>query len=106
MEWYNNYSATCKQINYVGLQADAILTATSKEKWRPKTIRKIMKNEKYIGDALLQKTYTVDFLSKKRVINDGIVAEYYVENSYEPIISREIFRQVQDELARRSSLPH
>lgn len=49
---------------------------------------------------LLQKTYTVDFLSKKRVINDGIVPQYYVENSYEPIISREIFRQVQDELAR------
>jgi hypothetical protein len=44
-----------------------------------------LRNEKYIGDALLQKTYTVDFLSKKRVPNNGIVPQYYVENSHEQI---------------------
>ena len=88
-----------------GLQAEGILTAAKKEIWRPETVRKILKNEKYIGDALLQKTYTVDFLTKKRVVNDGLVPQYYVENSHEAIISREIFRQVQEELARRSSLP-
>lgn len=88
-----------------GLQADGILTAAKKEIWRPETVRKILKNEKYIGDALLQKTYTVDFLSKKRVVNDGLVPQYYVENSHEAIVSREIFRQVQEELGRRSSLP-
>lgn len=60
--------------------------------------------EKYIGDALLQKTYTVDFLSKKRVVNNGIVPQYYVENSHEPIIPREIFMQVQEELVRRVNL--
>lgn len=46
------------------LEADGILTAAGKTKWRPETLKKILQNEKYIGDALLQKTYTVDFLSK------------------------------------------
>lgn len=50
-----------------GLEADGILTGAGKQKWRPETLHKILKNEKYIGDALLQKTYTVDFLEKKRV---------------------------------------
>ncbi len=54
-----------------GLEADGILTAANKPKWRPETLKKILQNEKYIGDALLQKTYTVDFLSKKRVVNNG-----------------------------------
>ena len=48
-------------------------------------------NEKYIRDALLQKTYTVDFLKKKRVQNNGIVPQYYVENSYPPIIPRDLY---------------
>ena len=85
-----------------GLEADGILTAAGKPKWRPETIRKILKNEKYMGDALLQKTYTVDCLTKKRVINNGIVPQYYVENSHEAIIPREIYMQVQEELARRA----
>lgn len=67
-----------------GLEADGILTAEGKAKWRPETLRKILQNEKYIGDALLQKTYTVDFLNKKCVQNNGIVPKYYVENSYSP----------------------
>lgn len=87
-----------------GLEADGILTAANKPKWRPETLRKILQNEKYIGDALLQKTYTVDFLSKKRVVNNGIVPQYYVENSHEPIIPREIFTQVQEEMIRRANL--
>lgn len=86
------------------LEADGILTAANKAKWRPETLKKILQNEKYIGDALLQKTYTVDFLSKKRVVNNGIVPQYYVENSHEPIIPREIFMQVQEELVRRANL--
>ncbi len=85
-----------------GLEANGILTAAGKPKWRPETIRKILKNEKYMGDALLQKTYTVDCLTKKRVINNGIVPQYYVENSHEAIIPREIYMQVQEELARRA----
>ena len=72
-----------------GLETDGILTGAGKTKWRPETLKKILQNEKYIGDALLQKTYTVDFLNKKRVQNKGIVPQYYVENSHEPIIPRE-----------------
>ena len=86
------------------LKADSILTAANKPHWRPETVKKILQNEKYIGDALLQKTYTVDFLSKKRVKNNGIVPQYYVENSHEPIIPRELFMQVQEEMVRRANL--
>ncbi len=85
-----------------GLEADGILTGAGNPRWHTSTINKILRNEKYIGDALLQKTYTVDFLSKKRVVNNGIVPQYYVENSHEAIIPREIFMQVQEELVRRS----
>lgn len=85
-----------------GLEADGILTVTGKKKWYTSTIRGMLSNEKYMGDALLQKTYTVDFLTKKRVDNNGIVPQYYIENNHEAIIPREIFMQVQEELARRS----
>lgn len=84
-----------------GLEADAILNGAGKERWHTSNINQILRNEKYIGDALLQKTYTVDFLTKKRVKNNGIVPQYYVENSHEAIIPREIFMQVQEELIRR-----
>ena len=57
--------------------------------------------EKYIGDALLRKTYTTDFLTKKRVKYHGIVPQYYFENSHEATIPREIFTQVQEEVIRR-----
>ncbi len=87
-----------------GLEADGILTAAGKAKWRPTTLQKILRNEKYIGDALLQKTYTVDFLNKKRVQNNGIVPQYYVENSHEPIIPRDLYMQVQEEMVRRANL--
>lgn len=86
------------------LKADSILTAANKPHWRPETVKKILQNEKYIGDALLQKTYTVDFLTKKRVKNNGIVPQYYVENSHEAIIPRELFMQVQEEMVRRANL--
>ena len=87
-----------------GLETDGILTGAGKTKWRPETLKKILRNEKYIGDALLQKTYTVDFLSKKRVQNKGIVPQYYVENSHEPIIPRDLYMQVQEEMIRRANL--
>src|SRR5574344_600607 len=86
------------------LKADSILTAANKPHWRPETVKKILQNEKYIGDALLQKTYKVDFLSKKRVKNKGIVPQDYVENIHEPIIPRELFMQVQEERVPRANL--
>ena len=66
--------------------------------------RLLKANEKYIGDALLQKTYTVDFLKKKRVQNNGIVPQYYVENSHPPIIPRDLYMRVQEEMVRRANL--
>lgn len=87
-----------------GLMMDGILTGAGKETWRPETIRKMLSNEKNIGDALLQKTYTVDLLTKKCVKNDGIVPQYYVENSHEGIIPKDLFMQVQEELVRRSKM--
>ena len=84
-----------------GLERDGIPTGAGKTTWHTSTINKILRNEKYIGDALLQKTYTTDFLNKTRVKNNGIVPQYYVEGNHEPIIPKNIFLKVQDELVRR-----
>lgn len=62
-----------------GLEADGIRNGAGNKRWHTSNINHILRNEKYIGDALLQKTYTVDFLTKKRVKNNGIVPQYYVE---------------------------
>ena len=58
------------------LAADGIKTAAGKGYWLATTLRKILSKEKYIGDALLQKTITTDFLTKKRVENKGIAPQY------------------------------
>ena len=86
------------------LSEDGIRTAAGNDYWLASTLKKILTNEKYIGDALLQKTVTTDFLNKKRVVNKGIVPQYYVEGSHEAIIPRELFMQVQEEMVRRARL--
>ena len=65
-----------------GLERDGILTGAGKAKWHTSTINKILRNEKYIGDALLQKTYTTDFLNKTRVKNNGLVSVFIFTLSY------------------------
>lgn len=87
-----------------GLMQSGILTGAGKERWIPSTVHKILTNEKYIGDALLQKTVTTDFLEKKRVANNGISPQYYVEDNHEPIIPRDIYMRVQEEMIRRANL--
>ena len=84
-----------------GLERDGVLTGAGKPRWHTSTINTILRNEKYIGDALLQKTYTTDFLNKTRVKNTGIVPQYYVEGSHPAIIPKEIYMRVQEELVRR-----
>ena len=84
-----------------GLERDGILTGAGGKKWHTSTINKILRNEKYIGDALLQKTYTTDFLNKTRVKNNDLVPQYYVEGDHEAIIPKDIYLQVQEELVRR-----
>ena len=86
-----------------GLTDDRILTATGKEKWTGGGVMAILKNEKYKGDALLQKTFVTDCISKKVKKNDGELPMYYVENNHPPIIERSIFDKVQCEIARRNS---
>ena len=83
-----------------GLERDGILTGAREKKWHTSTINKILRNEKYIGDALLQKTYTTDFLNKTRVKNNGLVPQYYVEGDHEAIIPKDIYLQGQEELVR------
>ena len=86
------------------LTADGILTPARKQRWQSSTVESILKNEKYKGAALLQKCFTVDFLTKKRKVNEGEVPQYYVEHSHEPIISPEEFDKVQAEFERRKQL--
>ena len=81
-----------------------IKTATGNDVWQSSVIERMLKNEKYMGDALLQKTYTTDFMTKTRVKNAGIVPQYYVEGNHEAIIPKPIFFLVQEELFRRAGL--
>lgn len=83
---------------------DGILNGAGNAKWHESNIRQILTNEKYIGDALLQKTYTVNTLEKKRVANNGYAPKYYVEGSHEAIIDKEVFYRVQAEIARRANI--
>ena len=85
------------------LDEDNVPTAQGVEFWSPAIIHNILTNEKYIGDALLQKTYVTDCIYKKVKKNQGERAMYYVENNHPAIISREMFDQVRNEMTRRSS---
>lgn len=86
------------------LTGKGIPTPTGKEVWRHRTVENILSNEKYKGDARLQKCYTVDFLSKKRKENEGEVPQYYVEGSHEAIIEPAEWQIVQMEIQRRKNL--
>lgn len=89
----------CKYLEDLGLRSPG-----GKEKWSKTTITSILTNEKYKGDALLQKTFTVDFLQKKMKANEGEVPQYYVENSHPAIIEPDEWELVQMEFARRKAL--
>ena len=83
------------------LNAEQIPGVMGEPKWVCGTIWGILKNEKYMGDACLQKTYTADFLTKKTTKNEGQVAQYYVENDHEAIIDKRFWEAVQAEIQRR-----
>lgn len=85
------------------LTAEGIKSPGGKDKWNAGAVRSILTNEKYKGDALLQKSYTVDFLTKKKKQNEGEIPQYYVEGNHEAIITPAQFELVQQELARRNS---
>lgn len=85
------------------LTKKSIPTPSGKQNWQPSTVKSILTNEKYKGDAILQKRFTVDFLTKKMKINEGEIPQYYVENSHPAIIPPETFELVQDEFRRRKA---
>jgi len=85
------------------LETEDIPSPTGKATWSQSRLHYMLQNEKYIGDALLQKTYVVDCISKQVKKNNGEVAQYYIENNHEAIIPKDMFLRVQEELARRSS---
>src|SRR5574344_1343930 len=87
------------------LKEKEIQTPSGKSyKWTKNTINSILRNEKYKGDALLQKTYTADFLEHKVEKNQGHLPQYYVENSHPAIIDKEEWEIVQAELMRRDKI--
>jgi site-specific DNA recombinase len=81
-----------------------IKTPANKDKWQKSTVDSILTNEKYKGDALLQKKFTVDFLEKKMKKNEGEIPQYYVENSHPAIIDPVEWEHAQVEFARRVEL--
>ena len=83
------------------LESEGIKAPGGGNKWYAGTITSILTNEKYKGDALLQKKFTTDFLTKKQKVNEGEVPQYYVEGSHEAIIDPDEFDYVQAEMARR-----
>ena len=85
------------------LDSEGLPTARGVKTWSHQVIRNILTNEKYIGDALLQKTYITDCISKKVKKNRGERPMYYIENNHPAIIPRDVFQRVQEEMARRSS---
>ena len=85
------------------LTAKGIKTPSGKSGWNGSTVRTILSNEKYKGDALLNKTYISDCISKKVKKNNGERPMYYVENNHPAIIDKDTFNRVQEELARRTS---
>ena len=85
------------------LEQENIPAAQKVGQWSSAVIHNILTNEKYIGDALLQKTYITDCITKKVKKNQGERPMYYVENNHPAIIPRETFDRVQAEMTRRSS---
>lgn len=85
------------------LERRNVLTPRGNTEWSLSSIEHILRNEKYMGDVLLQKTYTVDFLTKKKKKNNGELTQYYITDNHPAIIPREDFLNAQLELARRNS---
>ena len=86
------------------LTAEGIPTPAGKTNWQASTVSSILQNEKYRGSALLQKHYTVDFLTKKQKVNEGEIPQYYVEHSHEAIIDPDEWDTVQEEIRRRKQI--
>ena len=85
------------------LETAGALTARGNTAWSAQSIQRILQNEKYCGDVLLQKTFTEDVLTGVHKKNTGQLPQYYIENYHDGIVSKQMFREVQTEIARRNS---
>lgn len=83
------------------LTVSGVPTPMKKNVWMASTVQSILQNEKYSGDAILQKTYITDCLTHESKVNNGELPQYYVENNHPPIIDRGTWNQVQEEMTRR-----
>ena len=92
-----SYHAIADKLTSLGIK-----TPGGKDKWSQRTVRSILKNEKYAGNALLQKSYVADYLTKKQVPNHGEIPQYFVQDNHEAIIEPAIFDRVQDMIRQRS----
>lgn len=91
-----SFTAIARELTAMGIK-----TPMGKDKWIGGTVQSILTNEKYKGCALLQKSYTADYLTKKVVRNNGAVPQYFVEGSHDAIIEPEVFDRVQEMIAER-----
>ena len=83
------------------LTAAGVPTPMKRKTWSETTVQSILTNEKYMGDAVLQKTFCTDFLTKKMKKNEGELPQYHVRNSHPAIVSAEVFELVQMEIESR-----
>ena len=88
------------------LTSKSIPTPRGKQVWSVSTVRSILSNEKYAGNALLQKTYTVDYLTKEVRKNTGELPQYLIEYSHDPIIDLETFEKVQEKIKAQTPYRH
>lgn len=92
-----SYQGVAKKMNELGYK-----TIYGAE-WQANSIAKVLKNEKYAGNVIFQKTYSSDYINKKHLINNGELPKYYVENNHEAIIPQDVFMLAQEEISKRST---
>ena len=85
------------------LESDGAITARGNTTWSPQAVLRILQNEKYCGDVLLQKTFTESVLTGNHKKNVGQLPQYYIENHHEGIVTKQMFREVQAEITKRQS---
>ena len=83
------------------LNDERVLGVHGKVRWNPTTIERMLINEKHCGDLLMQKTYTGDYLTKRQVVNNGELEQYFIENDHPPIVGKEQWNAVQEEINNR-----
>lgn len=100
--WYSQGESLRKIVGK--LYERGILSPTGKNKWTPMAISKILSNEKYTGNVMLQKTYVKDFFNRTQALNDNQFTKYLYSNNNPSIISKELFEQVQEIMGERSNI--